>query len=238
MLATNYFMSWGIESVLGHDGLMPTKYQRLARYRIPAWGETQTAALESPWFVDLLDLFGARWILVRREQRAPVAARYRYATSFADLDLFENPGALPRVFACAPEEEPPVAQGEVPGPPLRVAEDSGRAWLVDREFTARGIEPEHYEPGRVRAIVDTDRERLVLHGCNATSGWVALVDGHERPLRTVREALGGVVVPAGRHTVEFVYRPPAWPQGVKASGVSAVLFLLLLGVFRQRRSVA
>jgi len=55
-----------------------------------------------------------------------------------------------------------------------------------------------------------------------------LLDG--QPLRIYRTelALSGVVVPSGRHQIEFAYRDPWMTAGLGISGASALACLALL----------
>lgn len=70
--------------------------------------------------------------------------------------------------------------------------------------TARIVEQ---GPNRVTVLVDAARPGvLVLHDL-AYPGWVATVDGRERPVLRADLLFRGVEVPAGKHRVEFAFRP-------------------------------
>jgi uncharacterized membrane protein YfhO len=56
-------------------------------------------------------------------------------------------------------------------------------------------------------------------------GWRAKVDGKPASIHQVDYLLRGVVVPAGRHTVELEYKPVSWRVGWITS---ALAFLALL----------
>jgi hypothetical protein len=59
-------------------------------------------------------------------------------------------------------------------------------------------------------------------------GWRALLDG--QPLRIYRTelSLSGVIVPSGKHKIEFAYRDPWMTAGLGISGASALTCLALL----------
>ncbi len=63
------------------------------------------------------------------------------------------------------------------------------------------------DPERIEAVVMSDGMQLLTAARCWLPGWTARIDG--RPASVVRANLAGlgVVVPAGRHTVELVYRP-------------------------------
>ena len=59
-------------------------------------------------------------------------------------------------------------------------------------------------------------------------GWRAFVDGGETEIRNANFAFRAVRVPAGRHRVDFVYRPRSFYAGLTLTLISAVLGLVLL----------
>lgn len=64
-----------------------------------------------------------------------------------------------------------------------------------------------YRPNTVRLTVETDRDGvLILHDIYYP-GWEATVDGAKRPILRTNLLFRGVEVPAGRHVVEFRFRP-------------------------------
>jgi len=59
-------------------------------------------------------------------------------------------------------------------------------------------------------------------------GWKAYIDGKEAPYTRVNYALRGMSVPAGDHTITFIFAPEAYYAGVKLSLGSYIIMLLLL----------
>jgi hypothetical protein len=250
LLGTNYFMSWGIESLLGHDGLVPATYSPALEMHIPSWGETPPEDVESSALREGLDLFGARWLLVEHGRNAEVAARYPFVRSFESsmlpdrsgeeppdsIDMYENPTALPRLFGCVPAVEiEPLADGTYPG--IWLAEESGRCYVVrPDEPRIETLEPLEYAPGLVRAMVTAERPLMIVHGTTTSGGWEAYVDRERAPTRRLRHALDAVYVPAGRHEVEFRYAPRSWETGKTMSLAAALLLVLTTLLLRQRGS--
>ena len=68
-------------------------------------------------------------------------------------------------------------------------------------------------------------------------GWKAYIDGKETPVYKTNFAFRSVVVPAGKHTVEFRYRSENFEMGktVSLSLNIGVLLLLALGIFIEVR---
>ena len=67
---------------------------------------------------------------------------------------------------------------------------------------------------------------LVLYDSD-DPGWQALLDGAPTTIYRTNVLLRGVAVPAGRHTIEFVYHPTPWQQGL---WVGALGWLLIAGL--------
>lgn len=59
-------------------------------------------------------------------------------------------------------------------------------------------------------------------------GWVASIDGAEVPILRANYVLRALEIPAGRHTVEFRFRPAAYYTGNKITTASSWLMVLLL----------
>jgi hypothetical protein len=63
------------------------------------------------------------------------------------------------------------------------------------------------------------------------TGWQAIVDGERTPVQRVHGALRAVAVSAGRHRIEFRYRPGSvyWGAGLSACGLALAATLARLG---------
>ena len=68
-------------------------------------------------------------------------------------------------------------------------------------------------------------------------GWRAVVDGRPADILRANYLMRAVAVPAGRHTVGFVYEPASFKAGIAASlaGGLAIALMVLLHV-RSRRN--
>jgi uncharacterized membrane protein YfhO len=72
---------------------------------------------------------------------------------------------------------------------------------------------------------------LVVAGDSYYPGWRARVDGQRRPVQEL-DAVRAVRVAAGRHLIEFRYRPASvyWGLGLALLGFSMVAFFALAPV--------
>jgi hypothetical protein len=89
-----------------------------------------------------------------------------------------------------------------------------------------------YAPNNLQYQVNTDKDQLtVFSEIYYDKGWNAYVDGVLTPHFRVNYVLRGMIVPAGKHLVEFKFEPKVYKVGEKVSFASSLLVILLvLGV--------
>ena len=74
-------------------------------------------------------------------------------------------------------------------------------------------------------------------------GWNAYIDGKETPIARVNYVLRGLNVPAGNHTIRFVFEPKSYKIANSISlvaGISSLLLLFVCGflLYRQNKKTA
>lgn len=160
----------------------------------------------------------------------------------ADGRIYKLKNALPRAFL-------------VPGVIVAPDASSALSKLVDPKFNARDaaivigadtaaktglptIESSVAGNGATAAII-SDRLNDVAVGIETPSasmlvlndswdpGWRVEVDGVRQPILRVNYNSRGVVVPAGKHNVKFLYRPPLVISGLVISGVTIIVLGIL-----------
>jgi hypothetical protein len=164
-----------------------------------------------------------------------------------DARVYRNADALPRAFLV---ERQRVVDGEEAA--LRATKSplfDPRRVAVTEEFLP-GIPPAAKPGGSApgtaaltsygseRATVRTRAARRSLAVLTDVHypGWKATVDGEPADVERVDYLLRGVVVPPGRHEVEFFYEPASWRVGwlVSAVAVLGLLAATAVGVRRRR----
>jgi hypothetical protein len=192
----------------------------------------------------LFDLAAARFVLApARLARDPKLLAYAKAAGLERrpsrskaLVVFENPRALPRAYVARralpapPPEEllvilsrsdfDPLAQSYLErAPGLPAASDAplrgGPAAIVRDEPTLVEVEAELEAPG------------LLVLADSYFPGWQATLDGEPLEIHPANHLFRGVMVPAGQHRIRFTYRPRRLMLGIAASGLGAVVLLLL-----------
>jgi len=74
------------------------------------------------------------------------------------------------------------------------------------------------------------RQLVVFSEIYYPKGWEAFVDGEQVPYFRADYVLRAMVVPAGKHLIEFKFEPRVWRVGEKISFISSMLLLLMVVV--------
>jgi hypothetical protein len=73
--------------------------------------------------------------------------------------------------------------------------------------------------------VETDQPGYLVVPDAYYPGWAATIDGQPTPIHRANYAFRAVYVPAGEHTVQFVFDPLIWKVGVSLSGVTLLVLV-------------
>jgi hypothetical protein len=136
-----------------------------------------------------------------------------------DVKIYENLDLLPRAYlvhnVLAADAEQAVALVAAGGfQPKDTAVVEGLASSHTAASPNDGATLLAYTPERVTVESNSVEPALLVLSDGDDPGWLATVDGAPVPIYRTNVLLRGVQVPAGRHLVEFVYRPSPWRQGL------------------------
>jgi uncharacterized membrane protein YfhO len=104
--------------------------------------------------------------------------------------------------------------------------------------TSGSIIIKEYEPNYIKYISNNQKEGLaVFSEIYYEDGWNAYIDGVKTEHFPVDYVLRALVVPAGKHTIEFKFEPQVILTGNIITLVSAagMLFLLVGGIYLERK---
>jgi Bacterial membrane protein YfhO len=92
-----------------------------------------------------------------------------------------------------------------------------------------GVFVPEYTPGHIVLNVDASRTALLVVAESYYPGWNATLDGRPIPILRTNYLSQGIVVPAGKHTVEMKYEPASFSTGaiLSAAGLAGLLGLAL-----------
>jgi len=98
-----------------------------------------------------------------------------------------------------------------------------------------------YKPNQLKYQTNTTKDQLVVFSeIYYDKGWNAYIDEVLHPHFRANYVLRGMILPAGRHLVEFKFEPKVYSIGEKVSFASSLLLILLalgFGVFEIRKYI-
>lgn len=244
VVETGWQPSWaatvGLESVGGtYDPLGLATYGRY-------WDATRQRH-DSPRY----DLLNIRYVIVPPTDAPAGGTKFREVGRGKDFVIYENTTALPRAFlvgqaqTVATPDEAWAATG-IPGFDPRVVVYLGappdaltQPQALDSGTPQGTVAVGRPDPDQLTATVTTDREAILVFSEVAYPGWHATIDGVAAPMFTADYLFRAVRVPAGNHEVRLTFTPPLWRLGWQITGVSTLIFVVLLLVptrLRRRRT--
>lgn len=248
----NRLMFHGLFCADGYENIYPLRYHRffglltdphLRNDPAHARGFWQWGQRAYAWgpevALPLANLAGIRWIYSARG--TVLEAPFRQVFKSGSEVVYENPSVFPRAFLvdCArrfPDQNAVFAAlASATSDDLRACafvETPDVGGVPEIHGGPRGTAELHlYSPDRVTVDVDAPAPGLLVLGDALAPGWIVRVGGVRKELLAVDGAFRGVVVPAGRSFVDFVYVPTATRVGawVAAAALVAIATTLVFG---------
>jgi Bacterial membrane protein YfhO len=155
-----------------------------------------------------------------------------------DVAIFENDRVLPRAWLVS--EAKVLTDAETLSVIRTSRFSDGKVWdprqtaLVEGRLEFASTSPDQtadvqmtaHEPNRVTLKTKSSQPAILVLSENHYPGWRAYVDGQFVTNLRVDYNLRGVALPAGEHTVEFIYRPKSVLIGVVISLLTLVGLVL------------
>jgi hypothetical protein len=168
--------------------------------------------------------------------------RWKKIAEVKDATIFENAQVLPRVWLASEVKVLPDA--EILNVIRNARFSDGKVWdprkvvltedhvdfastTPDANDPSASAEMIQFDPNRVMVNTKSTQPSILILSANHFPGWRAYVDGQLVTNLRVDYNLRGVVLPAGEHTVEFVYRP----KSVLLGAVISLLTLIGLAIW-------
>jgi hypothetical protein len=191
-----------------------------------------------------LDLMNVKYVMADNSLQLP-PPRFKPVYSDSAVTIFQNTNCLPRAFIVynytvttnETQALVMVADGQfnytstVMLGPLKPDEQTP---LVMKGAGNASIAS--YEPNSVTVKVVTSSPGLLFLSDSYYPGWNAYLDGVKVHIYRADYAFRAVSVPSGAHTVQFLYEPPSFYNGIIISAASALLLFgcIVLNVGRRR----
>ena len=225
--------SHNLSDVRGYDAVDPMRMVELAtiaadsRSRVLPYAITEYMSPKIDWdssgtmrLSPVLDMLGVRYVIFRGTPPPAIHPDF----SSPDYWVKINRRALPRVFV--PES-------------VEVTNDKSErlAKLAAADFNPRRVayveEPVELPavcsgsakiveeiPTRIKISLDMQTPGLVVLSDLWDAGWHASYDANAIPILRANHAVRGVVVPAGKGTLEFRYEPASFAWGLRLCGLA------------------
>ncbi|MCL4465136.1 MAG: YfhO family protein [Chloroflexi bacterium] len=245
---TNRMLPYGVASIGGYSSLEPERHRDYMRY------------IERGNY-RLLDLMNVKYVVATKDATGWQRAGYKIVFEDSEVRIYENPSPLPRAMlvptvviarsfdsvpdwlvdrdfdptktAIVEEAQSPFRDQHIQAlvrPPL--------AWAEAAKAPSPGrAEVTGYEAQRVRVHTQADKDSFLLLTDSYHNGWRVYVDGQPQKLYLADYLFRGVYVPAGDHTVEFVFDPLSVKVGAAISllVLAGLVFLWTAGWLRLRK---
>lgn len=236
LLVNNLATLYGLQDVQGYN---PQQMQRYAGFMKALNGHQQEyhesnvlpAGLSSP----LLDVLGVRYVVLPAQlhwgdRRLTPLVGDPVVYHDSEVQIVERPSAYPRAWLTHEVIQMDQAHAQ--------AALGSRTYNLRQTALVESQPPAIAEPpanGRETVTFERDQPHLVQLRVQAASAsllvlsdlyypaWQATVDGHPTKIYATDEALRGVAVPAGTHTVAFRYHDPWLNTGIAVSAAGTVI---------------
>jgi hypothetical protein len=243
VLAVSWGMVYGIEDINGFNSLQQRRYTDYLfgpNVDDVSYGYLTDERLFRPTS-PILSALNVKYLLVPGIQQPQIGPTFREVYADAQVRVYQNMQVYPRAYfvdSVRGEADPRVVLRTVTADGF----DGRRLALVEALpppalGTAAASDPAEVTITRdAAAEIDlttaTAAPRFLVLSEMYFPGWHAYVDGVETPIYRTNYLFRGVAVPAGRHTLAFVYRPASALWGAALSALA----LVAVGLLVARRS--
>ncbi len=238
-IGNNSLALYGVENIAGFEAVIPVHYVQFSREA----GATLVSSGRTVFFHDfrspLLDMAGLKYLFMPFNLTPP--PRYRLLRNWGKLKLYENTAAFPRAWMVGGA----VAARDM-DESTRLIRDPGfrprEAVVIETSEALPPLEPgpvacridwKERTSDRLRLEVEAERNGFLVLTETDYPGWEASMDGAPAPLYRANLAFRAVPVPAGKHAVEFVFRPESVRTGLWGSFAFFVLALGFAALLRR-----
>lgn len=216
---------YGINDIRSHNPLFPSRY---LEYMTASGAEVETFNQTfKSYDSKLLDLAAVRYILsLEPISDAPNLKLLRKTAQ--NIHVYESTTALPRAFLArnpvsVSSREEALAKVKAPefDPKQSVvieSKETENPQQNDKEGIGN-LQIKEAESGNVSIDCTVTNPSILVLCDTYYPGWTALVDGQPKPILRANYLFRAVELPAGKHTVQFIYRPLSFVYGAVLFGL-------------------
>jgi len=223
--STSYFH----KSIGGYHGAKLQRYQDLIEYYIQNEMQSIIGVLSNqPTMEKITNMFYRQQVLNMLNTR--------YVIYSPDAQPLINPAAFGEAWFVD-------SLVWVPNPDAEIAalgkHDLAKTAVVDARFKNEidqvawsgdaAIIMTDYKPNHLTYKSESTNDRLaVFSEIYYANGWNAFIDGEQVPYLRANYILRSLMIPAGKHVIEFKFQPRVWVIGERISFVASMLLILLV----------
>jgi len=160
--------------------------------------------------------------------------RWRLLTRIGDVEVYENVSCLPRAWFVSEVRQSP--DEDTLNALRRGNLDPSRTALIPESIPAGTFAASDEGTTKLPAILEYKPQRIVLESDRSTdgflvlsenyyAGWKAEIDGQSTKIYQTDFSLRGIVVPKGKHRIEFSYMPASFVRGALLSALGVGLLI-------------
>jgi len=220
------------KSIGGYHGAKLQRYQDLIEnYIQPEIGViTNTFSGKGITFEKILDMFKELQILGMLNTRYIIVNPD--AQPLFNTSAFGNAWMVSNYKLVKNADEEIAALGKNDLTQTAIVDERFSEQLEGKEFKsdrAATISLRSYAPNHLVYQFDSHAEQLVVFSeIYYNKGWKAFIDGEEVPYFRTNYVLRALIVPGGKHNIEFKFEPRVWAVGETISFIASLLLILLL----------
>jgi hypothetical protein len=237
LLALSWGMVHGVEDINGFNSLQSRRYTDYVFG--PRTNDVSYGYLQDPHLLradnTVLNSLNVRYLLLPTTLKIEPGPQFRPIVEDEHVRVYENMQAWPRAWfveRVSRQLDPHEVFEQV-----KATGFDGRRQAVVESADLPAVEPStsptkaiaaRTSPNELRVTTNTTEQRFLVVSEMFYPGWRAYVDDAATPIFRTNYLFRGVVVPAGRHVVRFVYRPASIVVGTAVSSLTLILVAALL----------
>ncbi len=208
-----YFLQ---EDLFGYSAVKPRSFQDI----------TESVDLVNP---TLWNMLGVKYIITDKPYQ--FEGRFTPVHQSQSTFILKNENALPRVyFVDSVAQKPGIeilnAVKNNSFEPKKLAFVENLDFKFDKTDSNSTVQIKDYKDESITAVTNSLGSNFMFFSTTYLPDWKASIDGNETQVYKTNYGFMGIVVPKGKHNVEFIYAPESFAIG---KNISLILNILLFG---------
>lgn len=232
IFGTNHQTIYGLESVEGFNPVHSRRYSDLISLTQPnTFMNFERTVVGRDYQANIFKLLSVKYFLSFED----LDDKINYPLVFQEgrVKIFENKKASPRIFLTCNWKRKNTLEEMVNNfinlddPKETVFLEKDIDLSCQKNNSVEEVKITKYEQGKVSVTSQSSEDRILVFSDIYFPGWKSYVDDKEKDLLIVDYVLKGVIVPKGKHQVDFIYDPKSVKIGISLSVLSLSLLLLI-----------